>query len=127
MLRLIQVSGMPVGIPVVRTIRCQPGMFGQLNKKGQVVVSDGTSPIGIIDEHKDDAENTIVNKCAAVWTVRGIYATDQVEKRCSFLTARLLYVSNRGRLTTRCRSKSHRSVGVVVSYLSGVLEFWFWG
>lgn len=127
MLRLTQVSGAPVGIPAVRTIRCQPGMFGQLNKRGKLMVSDGTKPIGLIDEYKTATDNTIVNRQAAVWTVRGVYATDQVERRCSFLTNRLLYVSRRGKLTTRRRCKSYRPVGVVISYLGGVLEFEFWG
>lgn len=112
---------------VVRNIRCKPGMIAQLNNRYKVVVSDGTSPIGIIDDLRTDTESTISNKLICVWTASGVYATDQAEKKCSFLRDRLLYVSARGKLTTRRRSKSHRPVGTVVSYLGDLLEFEFWG
>jgi hypothetical protein len=102
-------------------------MFGQLNRKGKVVVSDGTNPLGIIEDIRTDTATTIRGKRICMWTSPGVYATDQVEKRCNFLVGRLLYVSNRGKLTTRQRSKKHRSVGMVISYRAGVLEFQFWG
>jgi hypothetical protein len=102
-------------------------MIAQLNKKHKVVISDGSNPIGIIDDLRTNTENTITNRLICVWTTGGVYATDQIEKKCDFLRERLLYVSTRGKLTTRRRNKSHRPIGTVVSYLGGLLEFEFWG
>lgn len=128
MLKVLNTNGRyPESIEVVRTIKCQPGMFAQLNKKGKAKLSDGSGPIGIIDDVKTAIENTICDKRLCIWRGKGIYATDQVEKQGDFLVGRLLYVSRRGKLTTRQRNKAQPHVGIVVSYLGGILEFEYWG
>ena len=59
MLRLEQIgNSLPVSYPVDPTARFLPGMIGQLKLHGNSVVcgvSDGTAPLGIIDDTRDTA------------------------------------------------------------------------
>ena len=59
MLKLIQVgNAMPVSYPVDSTSEFQPGQIGQIKLLGQDIVvglSDGTAPLGIIDDIRTTA------------------------------------------------------------------------
>lgn len=59
MLRLVQIgNSLPLSLPVDPNAEFQPGMFAQLNVMGNNVVcgvSDGTAPLGIIDDVKTSA------------------------------------------------------------------------
>ena len=80
MLRLIQVgNALPVSFPVNPTCVFQPGQIAQLNVMGNEIVcgvSDGTAPIGIIDDINTSAFTAPVRDEVVVIPTVGVWAGD---------------------------------------------------
>lgn len=77
MLRLFQIGGsLPFSFPVDVASQFQPGMVAQLKVMGNNVVcgvSDGTAPIGIIDDIKCNAFNSVsINEVLIGGPVQGV-------------------------------------------------------
>jgi len=57
----------------------QSGQFGEFNKYGNVIVSGGRNPIGIMDDIYTENDNTIFDNNIHLWTLPGFFETDQFE------------------------------------------------
>lgn len=115
----------------------QPGQIAQINDDMKVSVFDGLYyPIGVLNGVKKNNyfvepedfgfgdDNGDENNSVSVFVGRGIYTTSQYEMGEKYLASSLLYVNRNGNLTTR---KTDYLVGLVISFIGGVLEFEFFG
>lgn len=120
MLRVIEsLSNGPIKVQTDINARFIPGQVAQMNYKDvKCVVSDGTSPFGIIDDIKTDTtDSTDPAGYISVWVQRMIFRTDQYEvheEDISYETGDLLYVNDRGFLTN-LKMKEVVGVGRVIS------------
>jgi len=117
MLKIIQVSmALPISYPVDPdpAVHFHRGMFGQVIVSGKsryITVSDGSMPIGPIDDVRDGVfYDTTSCGMVTLWTAPGIYATDQFEADKLYPDKVSLCVNNKGLLTSR-HIDGHCSIG----------------
>src|SRR5271157_1297008 len=94
MLRLIQIgNNLPTSFPVDPTATFQAGMIGQLKVLGNEIVcgtSDGTAPIGIIDDINTSAftapviDEVVVIPEVGIWTGDGYISAAETMKNLRF-------------------------------------------
>jgi hypothetical protein len=133
MLRLVNTfgHGLPASFLVHPNATFSPGMVAQLIvADSQVVatVSDGTAPIGIIDDIRDQHDDsTKGTNRMTVWGTRMIFQTDMYDHQAEYPLNANLYVEH-GLFTTRRPSLFHPAVAMITCPLNkdGVLELmWF--
>src|SRR5271157_3266998 len=119
MLRLTSVGKtMPFSYDVDLQSKFEPGQIGQLNYvNGKRICqrSDGTAPIGIIDDINTKCESTVSgSKKVTIWNKRGTFETDQFDCSQIYTAGCLLFVDNYGNLTAKQISETYPEVGMCV-------------
>jgi hypothetical protein len=81
-----------------------PGLIGQFRElNGNIVcgLSDGTKPIGIVDDSKEKEPWFNPRSMIRLWTQRMVFRTDQYAKGVEYHTGMPLYVNYSGLLTSQ--------------------------
>lgn len=127
MLKLINTEKhFPISNPYSRRAYFVPGMFGELNRKGIIIVSKGKNPCGIIDDLKTPTKTTTIGGDVSLWVTPGIFETDVFEKSGKYEKWTILYISPAGKLTSR-RRKNSRAMGYVKVNNHNCLRFQYNG
>jgi hypothetical protein len=126
MLKVIKSKKGPCSNPTTKNTYCLPGLFGELNNRGKVVISRGKDPCGIIDDVKTKTDNTILDGQITFWSSPGIFETDKFEKSGKYNKNTILYVNLSGKLTSR-KMKSFKEVGKVLFVKENKLRFKYYG
>ena len=82
----------------------KPGLIGQFQELDNNIVcclSDGSKPIGIVDDTKERESWFNPKSMVRIWTQRMVFRTDQFDKSCEYKIGIPLYVSKKGMLTAQ--------------------------
>ncbi len=82
----------------------KPGVVGQFSElNGNIVctLSDGSKPIGIVDDSKSKESWFNPKSIVRIWTQRMVFRTDQFDKEVEYRIGDPLYVNKNGILTSR--------------------------
>jgi hypothetical protein len=105
MLRLVNIgNGVPANYEVDVDDTFNPGQMAQLKvvrSKIMCGLSDGSSPIGIIDDINNEKISTVENtKRITVWACSGVFQTDEYDTTQRYVKHDILYCDRYGRFTT---------------------------
>jgi hypothetical protein len=82
----------------------KPGLVGQfceLNGNIVCTLSDGSKPIGIVDDTKNKEHWFDPKSLVRIWIQRMVFRTDQFDKEVEYRTGMPLYVNKHGLLTSK--------------------------
>lgn len=133
MLRAVSI-GHPhsTSFPVDPDAEFEPGMIGQLKVINglEIVlsVSDGLAPLGIIDDVKNEINNTTLgSNRVTIWlSPNSIWQTDQYDVSQPYLLNSILYCGADGRLTSAQPTPIHPGLAIVLrppTAFNALLEF----
>ena len=115
--------GMIYSYNVNSTDLFRPGQIGQLYPAGtgQAGISDGTGPLGIIDDERGGGVDTTQKGLVTIWVGVCEFETDEYDKSCNYYSNGMGLYSNSVGLWTTIWTQATPCIGMVKSLVGGIL------
>jgi hypothetical protein len=107
----------PVRLPIKPGIKVYPGyvmMTAQYDNNLVLDISDGKGIFGIAGKKCIGGSNFSYQNVLEVWVQKMVFQTDKFDKTYEILKGSLLYVNNKGLLTSNKSNENIVSVGEVI-------------